>query len=56
LGDGTVIDRIPLRLTGIGSVRDDLDPTTLSNAQLERLLAACDPSLRAMSRCAARRA
>lgn len=43
-----LIDRVPVTLTGIGSVRDDIDPTTLSNAQLERLLAVCDPPLRAI--------
>lgn len=43
---GGLIDTVPVALTGLSSVRNDTDPTTLTDAEVERLLDACDPQLR----------
>jgi integrase len=45
---GGLIDSVPVELTGLSSVRNDMDPTTLSDAEVEKLLGACDPQLRAL--------
>jgi integrase len=38
----------PVQLVGLSSVREDIEPTTLSEVETEALLDACDPQLRAV--------
>lgn len=43
-----LLEEVPVELTGLSSVRNDTDPVTLADAEVERLLKACDPQLRAL--------
>ena len=44
----SLISKVPLPLEGLGSTRDDREPITLEPSEVERLLNAADPTLRAV--------
>jgi integrase len=43
-----LLETVPVQLTGLSSVRNDVDPTTLTDAEVEKLMDACDGQLRAL--------
>lgn len=45
---GGLIDAVPVELTGLGSVRHDAEPTTLTDGEVDRLLDVCDAQLRVL--------